>query len=98
MRDVTPATLSLRTSIRDRRWPCQRALAGGHIGLPVQEVVQGQITGLPVPTDAERVLEGCMQREVEVRAGRSVWRMAGYYASDTRPTRLLKLQAIYHRG
>jgi len=73
------------------------AAAGGRLGEPVR-VVQGQITGLPIPHDAEVVFEGFMHPpEVESRPEGPFGEWPGYYASDARPEPVLKVQAIYHR-
>ncbi len=72
-------------------------IAGGRLGRPVQ-VVAGQITGLPVPADAELVFEGAMpppEREAAPEGPFGEW--PGYYASGTRPEPVLRIEAVYHR-
>jgi UbiD family decarboxylase len=73
------------------------ATAGGQLGEPVR-IVQGQITGLPIPADAEIVFEGLMPpREVESRPEGPFGEWPGYYASNSRPEPVMHVQAIYHR-
>jgi UbiD family decarboxylase len=75
---------------------CEYDIVGGLRGRPVQ-VVRGRITGLPIPANAELVLEGFVQpknRRLEGPFGE--W--TGYYASDIREEPVLDIQAIYHRN
>lgn len=72
-------------------------MAGGRLGRPIQ-TVQGQVTGLPIPADAELVFEGFMPPpDVESRPEGPFGEWPGYYASDTRPEPVLKVKAVYHR-
>jgi 4-hydroxy-3-polyprenylbenzoate decarboxylase len=75
---------------------CEYDVAGGLRGKPVK-VVPGRITGLPIPANAELVLEGYVdpgKRRSEGPFGE--W--TGYYASDIREEPVLDIQAIYHRN
>lgn len=75
----------------------EMATAGGRLGHAIR-VVQGQITGLPIPADAELVFEGFMPPpEIESRAEGPFGEWPGYYASTSRPEPVLQVQAIYHR-
>ncbi|MBI2982614.1 MAG: UbiD family decarboxylase [Chloroflexi bacterium] len=70
--------------------------AGGVRGYPYR-VVKGPVTGLPMPADAEIVIEGWAdpsEREVEGPFGE--W--TGYYASMERPEPVMRVEAIYHRN
>jgi UbiD family decarboxylase len=70
--------------------------AGAVRGAPYR-VVKGPVTGLPIPADAEIVIEGFVdpnEREVEGPFGE--W--TGYYASMERPEPVLRVEAIYHRN
>jgi 4-hydroxy-3-polyprenylbenzoate decarboxylase len=61
------------------------------------QVVRGKLTGLPIPANAEIVLEGFVQpgkRRLEGPFGE--W--TGYYGSDTREEPVLDVKAIYHRN
>ncbi|MGE0653225.1 MAG: UbiD family decarboxylase, partial [Alphaproteobacteria bacterium] len=72
------------------------AVAGARIGRPL-DVVAGQVTGLPLPADAEIVFEGHMpppERETRPEGPFGEW--PGYYASDE-PQPVLKVEALYHR-
>ena len=71
-------------------------IIGGLRGKAV-EVVRGKVTGLPIPANAEIVLEGYCQpgnRKLEGPFGE--W--TGYYASDIREEPVLDIEAIYHRN
>ena len=70
--------------------------AGGVRGTPYR-VVKGPVTGLPIPADAEIVMEGWVdpdEREVEGPFGE--W--TGYYASLDRPEPVFRVEAIYFRN
>jgi UbiD family decarboxylase len=80
-----------------RHGESELALAGGRLGRPVQ-VIQGQLTGLPIPADAEVAFEGFMPPpEEEARPEGPFGEWPGYYASNTRPEPVLRVGAIYHR-
>src|SRR6266540_2479134 len=70
--------------------------AGGVRGYPYR-VVKGPVTGLPLPADAEIVVEGWSgpdEKAVEGPFGE--W--TGYYASGEREEPVLRVHAIYHRN
>jgi 4-hydroxy-3-polyprenylbenzoate decarboxylase len=70
--------------------------AGGVRGAPYR-VMKGPVTGLPIPADAEIVMEGWVdpeEREVEGPFGE--W--TGYYASGERAEPVFRVEAIYHRN
>jgi len=70
--------------------------AGGVRRAPFR-VVKGPVTGLPIPADAEIVMEGFVdpnERQVEGPFGE--W--TGYYASMDRPEPVMRIEAIYHRS
>ena len=72
------------------------AAAGARIGRPI-DVVSGEVTGLPIPADAELVFEGFMPPpSVEARDEGPFGEWPGYYASEG-PQPVLKVEAIYHR-
>jgi 4-hydroxy-3-polyprenylbenzoate decarboxylase len=75
---------------------CEYDLVGGMRGAPVK-VVRGKITGLPIPANAEIVLEGFVDPKKRLPEG-PFGEWTGYYASDTRPEPVLDIQAIYHRN
>jgi 4-hydroxy-3-polyprenylbenzoate decarboxylase len=73
------------------------AQAGGRIGEAIR-VVNGEVTGLPFPADAELVFEGFMPPpEVESRPEGPFAEWTGYYASDTRPEPVVKVSRVYYR-
>jgi 4-hydroxy-3-polyprenylbenzoate decarboxylase len=70
-------------------------IVGGMRGAPVK-MVRGPITGLPMPANAEVVLEGFVtpdRREMEGPFGE--W--TGYYAGGATLQPVLDIKAIYHR-
>jgi len=75
---------------------CEYDLVGGIRGTPL-EVVRGKITGLPIPANAEIVLEGFVDPQKRMNEG-PFGEWTGYYASDTRPEPVLDIKAIYHRN
>ena len=75
---------------------CEFDIAGGLRGKPVK-VVRGKVTGLPIPADAEMVIEGFVQPGNRKPEGPfAEW--TGYYASDMRDEPVLDIKAIYHRN
>jgi 4-hydroxy-3-polyprenylbenzoate decarboxylase len=71
-------------------------IVGGMRGKPV-EVIKAPVTGLPIPANAEIVLEGFVEpgnQRIEGPFGE--W--TGYYASDLRPEPVLDIKAVYHRN
>jgi 4-hydroxy-3-polyprenylbenzoate decarboxylase len=72
------------------------AAAGGRLGKPIP-LVEGKVTGIPFPADAELVLEGTMPppEEVSMQEG-PFGEWPGYYTS-TGPEPVLQVKAIYHR-
>jgi UbiD family decarboxylase len=71
-------------------------LIGGMRGAPV-EVIKGPVTGLPLPANAEIVIEGFVEPNNErIEGPFGEW--TGYYASDLRPEPVLDIKAIYYRN
>lgn len=71
-------------------------LIGGIKGEPV-EVIEGPITGLPFPADAEIVVEGMVshtERDVEGPFAE----FTGYYGSRPRTEPVVYVKALYHRN
>lgn len=71
--------------------------AGGRLGRPI-EVVSGELTGLPIPADAEVAFEGFMpppSEETRPEGPFAEW--PGYYATDSHPEPVVRVGAIYHR-
>jgi len=70
-------------------------IIGGIRGAPV-EVIKGPVTGLPIPANAEIVIEGFVEPDnLRIEGPFGEW--TGYYASDLRPEPVLDIQAIYYR-
>jgi UbiD family decarboxylase len=69
---------------------------GGVRGEPV-EVVRGPVTGLPIPADAEIVVEGfATTQEMLVEGPFGEW--TGYYGSASREEPVLHVEALYYRN
>ena len=71
-------------------------IVGGMRGTPI-EVIEGPVTGLPIPANAEIVVEGFVAPGNErVEGPFGEW--TGYYASDVRPEPVIDIKAVYHRN
>ena len=75
---------------------CEYDVIGGIRGTPV-DVVKAPITGLPVPANAEIVIEGFVQPG-NVRPEGPFGEWMGYYGSDIRNEPVMDIEAIYHRN
>ena len=64
---------------------CELEVIGGMRGAPV-DVIKGPVTGLPIPANAEIVIEGFVEPD-NVRTEGPFGEWTGYYASDLRPSR-----------
>jgi UbiD family decarboxylase len=71
-------------------------IIGGIRGRPV-DVVKAPITGLPVPANAEIVIEGYV-RPGNVKPEGPFGEWMGYYGSDVRNEPVMDIEAIYHRN
>jgi len=69
--------------------------AGGLKGAPIR-VVHGDVTGLPIPAEAELVLEGFFHPQKSVPEG-PFGEFTGYYAGGVREEPLVEVKAVYHR-
>jgi UbiD family decarboxylase len=69
---------------------------GGVMGQPF-EVIQSPVTGLPLPANAEIVIEGTADPDRQVPEG-PFGEWTGYYASDVREEPVMDIKAIYHRN
>jgi 4-hydroxy-3-polyprenylbenzoate decarboxylase len=80
---------SLPDSINEYEW------AGAVKGQPI-EVVKAPVTGLPIPAQAEIVIEGFVHPERFLDEG-PFGEWTGYYASGVRPETYVQVEAVYHR-
>jgi 4-hydroxy-3-polyprenylbenzoate decarboxylase len=71
------------------------SLWGGIAGEPVR-VLPGGTTGLPLPADAELVVEGFVHPE-ERREEGPFGEWTGYYAGGRKPEPVLRVERVYHR-
>lgn len=74
---------------------CEYEVIGGLRGKPV-ELINAPITGLPVPANAEIVIEGYVQPGNVAPEGPFGERF-GYYGSDVRDEPVMDVNAIYYR-
>jgi 4-hydroxy-3-polyprenylbenzoate decarboxylase len=73
------------------------AVAGGRIGRAIQ-LVDGPVTGLPFPADAEIAFEGVMPPPSEATIDEGPFgEWPGYYASGEHPEPIVRVAAAYHR-
>jgi 4-hydroxy-3-polyprenylbenzoate decarboxylase len=75
---------------------CELDIIGGMRGHAVK-VVEGPITGLPFPADAEIVLEGYVDIDRRVVEG-PFGEWTGHYAGGATAAPVLEVEAIYHRN
>src|SRR4029450_2776977 len=69
--------------------------AGGVRGAPI-EVVEGEITGLPIPAHAEHRLEGFITTDEFSKEG-PYGEWMGYYQDGYAKDRVVRIKQIYHR-
>ncbi len=75
---------------------CEFDMVGAVRGKPYP-VVRGKVTGLPIPANAELVIEGYVHPG-NLRKEGPFGEWTGYYASDFRDEPVLDIKAIYHRN
>ena len=71
------------------------AHAGGHRGRPF-DVLASELHGLPMPADAEIVLEGEILPD-DARPEGPFGEWTGYYASSVREDPVVRIRRVYHR-
>ncbi|MPZ13677.1 MAG: UbiD family decarboxylase [Chloroflexi bacterium] len=69
--------------------------AGAVKGRPI-DVVQGPVTGLPIPATSEIAIEGYVYRDQVLDEG-PFGEFTGYYASAVRKETYVQVDAVYHR-
>lgn len=70
--------------------------AGGILGQPLR-IVEGPLTGLPLPADAEIAIEGEVGLE-DVQAEGPFGEWTGYYASNQPAVPVIQVKAVYYRN
>lgn len=70
-------------------------VAGAILGTPAR-MVRGEVTGLPIPADAELVIEGWLTDDVANEG--PFGEFLGYYASGERPAPVVEIAAVYYRS
>ena len=84
------STLEIPYGVNEYEW------AGMLRGRPYQ-VIKGKYSGLPIPADAEIVLEGfAYPNDKRMEGPFGEW--TGYYASSARPEPVIEVKAVYHRN
>ncbi len=68
---------------------------GKIMGEPL-EVIRGRVTGLPIPSQSEIVLEGWVREGYEKVEGPFA-EFLGYYSGDPRPVPVFEVETVYHR-
>ncbi len=69
---------------------------GAVTGQPV-DVIKEEITGLPIPANADIVIAGfCPPNKTKIEGPFGEW--TGYYASKDRPAPIFEVERIYHRN
>jgi len=71
-------------------------VVGGIRGEPV-EVVRGRVTGLPIPANAEIVIEGFVEPG-KVRSEGPFGEWTGYYGTESHAEPVMDIKAIYYRN
>ena len=90
--------LGMVASTASRHGISELDTAGGRLGQPIK-IVRGELTGLPIPADAEVAFEGFMPPpEEETRPEGPFAEWPGYYATDAGPEPVVRVGAIYHRN
>jgi 4-hydroxy-3-polyprenylbenzoate decarboxylase len=70
--------------------------AGGVLGRPV-EVIQGEVTGLPIPAHAEIALEGFITTDEYHKEG-PYGEWMGFYQDGLERERVVRVERVYHRN
>lgn len=71
-------------------------MIGGMRGRP-EKMVRGKITGLPIPANAEIVIEGFVHPDRKIIEG-PFGEWTGHYAGGAKPCPVIDVKAIYHRN
>jgi UbiD family decarboxylase len=71
------------------------AWAGGVLGRPI-EVIQGEVTGLPIPAHAEIALEGFILPDETCSEG-PYGEWMGFYQDGNERERVMRVERVYHR-
>jgi 4-hydroxy-3-polyprenylbenzoate decarboxylase len=72
------------------------AYAGGITGQPL-DIVEGPLTGLPIPADSEIAIEGeVLPNDFMPEGPFGEW--TGYYASNQPAVPVIRVKAVYHRN
>jgi len=71
-------------------------LIGGMRG-KAEKMVRGKVTGLPIPANAEIVIEGYVHPDRKIVEG-PFGEWTGHYAGGAKPCTVIDVKAIYHRN
>jgi UbiD family decarboxylase len=84
------STLEIPLGVSEYEW-------AGMLRRRPYKVIKGKYTGLPIPAEAEIVLEGFAKPD-EKREEGPFGEWTGYYASSARPEPVIEVKAVYHRN
>jgi UbiD family decarboxylase len=70
--------------------------AGAIMGASI-DVIEGPLTGLPIPADSELVVEGLIPSEPRMAEG-PFGEFTGYYATGRQEAPVIEVEAVYHRS
>ena len=71
--------------------------AGAIRGAPIA-IIEGPLTGLPIPAHAEIILEGALLPMADISLPEGPFgEFTGYYAADARPAPVMEVQALHYR-
>ena len=93
-----PPVLGMVASAKTKYGVSEYDIAGGRLGRPIK-VVRGELTGLPIPADAEVAFEGFMpppSEETRLEGPFAEW--PGYYTTEAHPEPIVRVGAVYHRN
>src|ERR1043166_2414481 len=92
-----PPSMILRTAVGIPWGMSEYDFLGGLLGVPIR-IVKGKVTDLPMPVNAELVLEGFAPPPEKMSYPEGPFgEWPGYYASGTVNRPVIKITTIYHR-
>lgn len=88
-----------RAAVSSAPWGSSEFDVAGGIAGEAIDVVQGELTGLPIPAHAEIAIEGEVPPpDDESRMEGPYREWPGYYTQDLAPQPVIRVKAVYHRN